>query len=90
MQTQQHKLIKQNPSHKQRLSVGEIVIVMLNLLFSGMAWLGVDALFQSPSSPYLFGCFLLGISILGAGLSSVLTILSQRRMAIYLSTGQKL
>ncbi|MBB6051464.1 hypothetical protein [Armatimonas rosea] len=83
MQAQQQKPTKQNSSPKQRLSVGEVVVAILNLLIGAVgAWSAFDLLIHLGDSPiFLLPGSTGALGALGAILTGILVFLRQRRLA---------
>jgi hypothetical protein len=86
MQAQQQKPTKQNSSPKQRLSVGETVISLLNFLFIGTFSVIVYGLafthIAHTWEDYLAGG-MVAAAALGSGMAALLIALRQRSLAVY-------
>ena len=86
MQTQQQKPTKQISSPKQRLSAGEVVIGILNLLFSGafsilfygLAFTDITHVWQD----YVAGA-VMAVAMLGTAITALFVALRQRSLAAY-------
>lgn len=85
MQAQQQKRIDQDSSAKQRLSVGEIVVALLNLMIGAVeALISLFLLFNAKDNPLLlFPGILSALVTLGATVTGILIFLRQRRLAVY-------
>lgn len=85
MQTQQQKPAQPSPPKTQRLSIGEIVVAVLNQLIGGIgAWSAFDLLIHVVDSPaYLLPGGTGALGAVGALLAGILILLRQRRLATY-------
>lgn len=83
MQTQQQKTLKQDSSPKQRLSVGEGVVAVLNLLIGAVAaWMAFDLLINVGHTPaFLLPGSTAALGAFGAIFTGILIFLRQRRLA---------
>lgn len=83
MQTQQQKLTQQTYSPKQRLSVGEVVVAVLNLLIGAVgAWSAFDLLIHLGDIPaFLLPGSTAALGAIGAIFTGILVFLRQRRLA---------
>lgn len=85
MQTQHQKPIQKASSSKQRLSVGELMVAVLNLMVGTIGALcALFLLLNAKDSPLLlFPGVLSALVALGAPLAGILIFLRQRRLAVY-------
>jgi hypothetical protein len=85
MQAQPQKRIDQDSSHKQRLSVGEVVVAVLDLMIGAVeALIAIFLLVNAKNNPtLLFPGILSALITLGATVTGILIFLRQRQLAVY-------